>query len=90
MKLLNEVVLNSIEFKQIKLNILQIEKDNSKLSYYEFKKNLSSFILLIMKTYLVNADLDGDDYSFIIDKLPFSTLLQDTSLLHIILILLME
>ncbi len=73
MKLLNEVVLNSIEFKQIKLNILQIEKDNSKLSYYEFKENLSSFILLVMKTYLANAGLNRDNYSFIIDKLPFST-----------------
>lgn len=73
MELLNEVVLNSIEFKQIKQNILQIEKDNSKLSYYEFKENLSCFISLIMKTYLANADLNRDDYSFVIDKLPFST-----------------
>lgn len=70
MKILNEKVINSKEFIHFQSMIKKHYIENeTEVSYEDFKKTLSKFIMVIMKSYLEDTEYNKDKYFFEIEEM---------------------
>ena len=72
MKILNEKVINSKEFIQFQSMIVKHYNENeTEVSYEDFKKTLSEFIMVIMESYLEDTEYNKDKCFFEIEVALF-------------------